>query len=35
MRNVKLAEVHRLDLMRAICPMPLQPLPPVIERVSR
>jgi hypothetical protein len=35
MRNVKQAEAHRLDLMRAICPMYVRPIPPDIEWVSR
>jgi hypothetical protein len=34
MRNVKQAEVHRLDLMRAICPMFVRPISPDIERAS-
>ena len=35
MLNVKQAEVHRLDLMRAIWPMSVRPITPDIERVSR
>jgi hypothetical protein len=35
MRNVKQAEVYRLDLMQAICPMYVRPLPPDFERASR
>jgi hypothetical protein len=35
MLNVKQAEVHRLDLMRAICPISARLLTPNITQVSR
>jgi hypothetical protein len=35
MRNVKQDEVHKLDLMRAICPMSVRPISPDIEQASR
>jgi hypothetical protein len=35
MLNVKQAEVYRLDLMRAICPMSVRPISPDSDQASR